>query len=573
MQASNVKLELDTIEKAKEVRAGSSAASTSLSGLSSPGSIELLDEKEISPDLFSSALVDFVNMNDSHLNSVRFLDVEQSYPTDGDIVCRYAIANEGHLNEDKDQIMLLEIGWKMTSDAAIAVPCSKKAENGGSPQERKVTFPSGLVAEKANNEEFYQFCYVTEGENVLGASVPFRVFRPNENDFIEVQNRTNNDEDDFIVVRSEQALLQERLQQLVTNNGLLEYTKRSLEQKVASLERDLVLANAGKLELEHQLKTVLPESQRCMSELEESKMTMGQLSHELDVSRSKCDGFAKLAKNYELEIGKNIALITGTKNSLTDLESENAMLKSQLEDAKAFLDTLKSNEKAMKKELERVDGEKRKLEEERNLSKTSSVSLGVALEQIESKHKASAAEWSTKERELERKVEEMTQRLKKAAEEYEVKYKDCAKVENKLQRLQSKVEKYITKPKLVRASGHQEPEVDGILEQELAASQDETPKDNDVDILTLPCVMCKEEILCTAKDMRPMTNHLEDVHQQRLCPVCSQMFDASMANIDQYFHMHVENHFDNPESTFSRIGGSTAYLASADHSGFSANFP
>ena len=83
----------------------------------------------------------------------------------------------------------------------------------------------------------------------------------------------------------------------------------------------------------------------------------------------------------------------------------------------------------------------------------------------------------------------------------------------------------------------------------------------DADIVTLPCSICQEEVICTVKDIRAMTIHLEQVHRQRVCPVCSQLFDESMEGINEYFHLHVENHFDVPHiyptlgSGFEAIGG------------------
>lgn len=83
----------------------------------------------------------------------------------------------------------------------------------------------------------------------------------------------------------------------------------------------------------------------------------------------------------------------------------------------------------------------------------------------------------------------------------------------------------------------------------------------DADIVTLPCSLCKDDVVCTVKDMRAMTIHLEQVHKQRVCPVCSQLFDESMEGINEYFHLHVENHFDVPHiypslgSGFEAIGG------------------
>ena len=63
------------------------------------------------------------------------------------------------------------------------------------------------------------------------------------------------------------------------------------------------------------------------------------------------------------------------------------------------------------------------------------------------------------------------------------------------------------------------------------------------EIVSLPCSLCGEVVLCSVKNLQQMTTHLETVHKQRVCPVCSQLFDATMEGIDDYLAMHVENHF------------------------------
>ena len=116
----------------------------------------------------------------------------------------------------------------------------------------------------------------------------------------------------------------------------------------------------------------------------------------------------------------------------------------------------------------------------------------------------------------------------------------------------------------VRTSLRQEPiqaesEVARIETEVKSLLLDSDPMD--ADIVTLPCSICREEVVCTVKDMRAMTIHLEQVHRQRVCPVCSQLFDESMEGINEYFHLHVENHFDVPHiyptlgSGFEAIGG------------------
>lgn len=66
------------------------------------------------------------------------------------------------------------------------------------------------------------------------------------------------------------------------------------------------------------------------------------------------------------------------------------------------------------------------------------------------------------------------------------------------------------------------------------------------EVMTLPCAICQEDVLCTGRESRQMMIHLEEAHQQLVCPVCCQMFDKNIAGIDSYFHCHVENHFNTP---------------------------
>ena len=65
-----------------------------------------------------------------------------------------------------------------------------------------------------------------------------------------------------------------------------------------------------------------------------------------------------------------------------------------------------------------------------------------------------------------------------------------------------------------------------------------------IQINPMPCIICNEEITCISRDSKPMIQHLEEKHSQRLCPVCSTPFDLSLPGHTNYFQMHVDNHFD-----------------------------
>lgn len=45
--------------------------------------------------------------------------------------------------------------------------------------------------------------------------------------------------------------------------------------------------------------------------------------------------------------------------------------------------------------------------------------------------------------------------------------------------------------------------------------------------------------------MYEMVNHLEVVHKQKMCPVCSTLFDTRLPIFSTYFANHIQNHFNN----------------------------
>lgn len=61
----------------------------------------------------------------------------------------------------------------------------------------------------------------------------------------------------------------------------------------------------------------------------------------------------------------------------------------------------------------------------------------------------------------------------------------------------------------------------------------------DAENVSLPCSICNKQI-----PEQDLTNHLEEEHQQLICPVCCQMFDKNVPGIESYFQCHVEIHFD-----------------------------
>lgn len=76
-----------------------------------------------------------------------------------------------------------------------------------------------------------------------------------------------------------------------------------------------------------------------------------------------------------------------------------------------------------------------------------------------------------------------------------------------------------------------------------------TSSDSGDTFVKMPCIMCPEVIMCRQRpghsgQLHEMIDHLESVHKQRMCPICSILFDTSLRYSDSYFNLHLSNHFN-----------------------------
>lgn len=92
------------------------------------------------------------------------------------------------------------------------------------------------------------------------------------------------------------------------------------------------------------------------------------------------------------------------------------------------------------------------------------------------------------------------------------------------------------------------PEMDENTSVKLVAGGDES-KSNKETFVKIPCIMCTEVVMCRQVEghsgqLHEMIEHLEKVHKQRMCPICSILFDARLTSSDSYFQLHISNHFN-----------------------------
>ena len=99
---------------------------------------------------------------------------------------------------------------------------------------------------------------------------------------------------------------------------------------------------------------------------------------------------------------------------------------------------------------------------------------------------------------------------------------------------------------------NQKPSSSLILNNQFDLSKEKDNDDNDSirvrSIIDMPCTMCEEVIRCKQTDesgqMKEMIEHFENVHKQKMCPVCSVLFDTRLSIFKSYFSTHLQNHFN-----------------------------
>ena len=216
--------------------------------------------KSFSP-FIACPLID-VKMNESKYSKVIFTQISESYATDADIECCFYIG-EAVKPSEADKICLFRLGWTHPLESVVTknvTDCQTDSKIG----ERKVNFNASELPK--NTEEFFQFCYLTASDDICGASTSFRFVRPHNEDLIQLVDK-NSKEEDFVVVRSRQALLEERHQQLINENGVLEYSKRSLQQLIDCKSNEVWELRRMNVEVEDKYKSAQLELNRVMEEL------------------------------------------------------------------------------------------------------------------------------------------------------------------------------------------------------------------------------------------------------------------------------------------------------------------
>jgi hypothetical protein len=123
-----------------------------------------------------------------------FRDVSDAYIQGQDIPCSFVLGNKVQ-PKNGDRVAIFRVPWSSIHDFVAFVWAKDSASEAGkfrsSPHqlqqqqqqafERRKTFDAGnLLSLQADDDEYYQFCYVSEDGEILGSSPTFQIFTDNK---------------------------------------------------------------------------------------------------------------------------------------------------------------------------------------------------------------------------------------------------------------------------------------------------------------------------------------------------------------------------------------------------------
>ena len=242
---------------------------------------------ETGPDASSS---------ESEFSGVIFNDVRGCYPPNEDIECRYTIKPPVKPSS-KDWVGLFKVGWHSSREYST-YEWSPLLQNydGRVPLQNRVLFRARHLPAK-NEEEFYQFCYVTSGGDIRGASVPFQI-KTKVADMDLVCREIEDEEcSSIMLVNTKTAMLEDSLSRTLEENKSLAAGKENAEAELAAANEKILDLEAGKSGLMQQLHSNKEKLELAEGEVRGLTRKVGQISEELRVEKERgADLEARLAE-------------------------------------------------------------------------------------------------------------------------------------------------------------------------------------------------------------------------------------------------------------------------------------
>ncbi|XP_076157044.1 tax1-binding protein 1 homolog A [Alosa pseudoharengus] len=283
-----------------------------------------------------------VSIEMSSFAHVIFQNVGKSFLPQAPLECHYTLT-PALTPHPKDWVGIFKVGWSTARDYYTFL-WSPMPENyvEGSTVHRVIVFQGYYVPR--SDGEFYQFCYVTHGGEIRGASTPFqfRQAMPSGEELLTVEDEGNSD---ILVVTTKTGLLEQRVcvaqqecMELQQRLCVLQREKEQVQAEHRRLQRDrederetYTQIHTHNKELLHlceaereELRRRLQESKERTQQLEEEQQTLKDKLHKVTLEKESLESQLK-AERAERDLHK--AHVRSAELENTKLTAELQMLK------------------------------------------------------------------------------------------------------------------------------------------------------------------------------------------------------------------------------------------------------
>ncbi|XP_072927908.1 uncharacterized protein [Hemitrygon akajei] len=279
---------------------------------------------------------------------VIFVNIEKQYTTDVAVKCNYILTPRitPHKN---DWIGIFKVGWSTARDYHTFVWAPLPKEAGQVERQQQVTFEAYYLPKDDN--DFYQFCYVTQKGEIRGASTPFGFRLANGG----TPDRLDSDSSqEMLVITTQEKLeeterekdeLRESNQRLTAENAALKGKINELETQVAREEEEhsaaLRVNQETVLELEKQ---VLEQKLKSELELKAQSEKEEQLRKVLTEKEAAC-------LNLQAEKQDLLAEVESAQSSVEQLKQKNGKAGEKLKQLRQENERLRAEISAKEAEL------------------------------------------------------------------------------------------------------------------------------------------------------------------------------------------------------------------------------
>nr|XP_039260559.1 tax1-binding protein 1 homolog B-like [Styela clava] len=247
----------------------------------------------------------------SSFSQVVFPDISDYFPPGKNVRVSYVLASSLEPSS-RDWIGLFKVGWTTAREYCTFVWAPKLSNDA---KDRSVTVEFTAYYLPNDENEFYQFCYVSKQGNIHGASTPFQFRNLTDGDqLVEVEDETG-----MIVLKTKTAALQEQVERITSQ-------KEKLEGKINELtnEKEALLSDLAKVQDE------LASSKKAN---EDQEKHCKELEEEIDNLKESLKTLNSEIEQANVKLAKQKAELDGAAFAIAKLTKETLGMKENLEKA------------------------------------------------------------------------------------------------------------------------------------------------------------------------------------------------------------------------------------------------